>query len=50
MAAHQAPLSWVSPGKNTGVRGHFLLCERKMKMKNESEDAQSCPTLSNAMD
>ena len=25
--AHQAPLSWNSPGKNTGVGSHFLLQE-----------------------
>ena len=31
---------WDSPGKNTGVGCHFLLsC---MKVKNESEVAQSC--------
>ena len=34
---------WDSPGKNTGVDCHFLLpC---MKVKSESEIAQSCPTL-----
>ena len=33
---------WDSPGKNTGVGCHFLLpC---MKVKSESEFAQSCPT------
>ena len=37
-----------SPGKNTGVGCHFLL--QCMKMKSESEVAQSCPTLSNPMD
>ena len=37
-----------SLGKNTGVGCHFLLpC---MKVKNESEVAQSCPTLSNPVD
>ena len=36
---------WDSPGKNTGVGCHFLL--QCMKVKSESEDAQSCPTLSN---
>ena len=36
------------PGKNTGVGCHFLL--QCMKVKSESEDAQSCPTLSNPMD
>ena len=39
---------WDSPGKNTGVGCHFLL--HCMKVKNESEVAQSCPTLSNPMD
>jgi len=38
----------VSPGKNTGVGCHFLL--QCMKVKSESEVAQSCPTLSNPMD
>ena len=48
MAAHQAPRPWNSPGKNTGVGCHFLL--QCMKVKSESEIAQSCPTLSNPMD
>ena len=39
---------WDSPGKNTGVGCHFLL--QCMKVKSESEVAQSCPTLSNPMD
>ena len=39
---------WDSPGKNTGVGGHFLL--QWMKLKSESEVAQSCPTLSDPMD
>ena len=39
---------WDSPGKNTGVGCHFLL--QCMKMKSESEVAQSCPTLSDLMD
>ena len=39
---------WNSPGKNTGVGCHFLL--QCMKVKNESEVAQSCPTLSDPMD
>ena len=34
---------WDSPGKNTGVGCHFLL--RCMKVKRESEVAQSCLTL-----
>ena len=42
------PRSWDSPGKNTGVGCHFLL--QCMKVKRESEIAQSCPTLSNPMD
>ena len=46
MAAHQAP--WGSPGKNTGVGCHFLL--QCMKVKSESEVAQSCLTLSDPMD
>ena len=48
MAAHQAPPSLGSPGKNTGVGCHFLL--QCMKGKSESEVAQSCPTLCNPMD
>ena len=47
-AAHQAPLSLDSPGKNTGVGCHFLL--QCMKVKSESEVAQSCLTPSNPMD
>ena len=39
---------WDSPGKNTGVGWHFLL--QCMKVKNESEVAQSFPTLSDPMD
>ena len=42
------PRPWDSPGKNTGVRCHFLL--QCMKVKSESEVAQWCPTLSNPMD
>ena len=41
------PRPWDSPGKNTGVGCHFLL--QCMKMKSESEVAQSCPTLSDPM-
>ena len=37
------PRPWDSTGKNTGVGCHFLL--QCMKVKSESEDAQSCPTL-----
>ena len=39
---------WDSPGKNTGVGCHFLL--QCIKMKSESEVAQSCPTLSDPTD
>ena len=42
------PHPWGSPGKNTGVGCHFLL--QCMKVKRESEVAQSCPTLSDPMD
>ena len=42
------PRPWDSPGKNSGVGCHFLL--QCMKVKSESEVAQSCPTLSNPMD
>jgi len=42
-AAHQASRPWDSPGKNTGVGCHFLL--QCMKVKSESEVAQSCLTL-----
>ena len=38
------PHPWDSPGKNTGVGCHFFL--QCMKVKSESEVAQSCPTLS----
>ena len=39
---------WDSPGKNIGVGCRFLL--QCMKVKSESEVAQSCPTLSDPMD
>ena len=42
------PRPWDSPGKNTGVGCHFLL--QCIKVKSESEVAQSCPTLSDPMD
>ena len=42
------PRPWDSPGKNTGVGCHFLL--QYMKVKSESEVAQSSPTLSDPMD
>ena len=41
------PRPWDSPGKNTGVGCHFLL--QCMKVKSESEDAQSFLTLSDPM-
>ena len=41
------PRPWDSPGKNSGVGCHFLL--QCMKVKSESEVAQSCLTLSNPM-
>ena len=37
------PRPWDSPGKNTRVGCHFPL--QCMKVKSESEVAQSCPTL-----
>ena len=39
---------WDSPGRNTGVGCHFLL--QCMKVKSQSEVAQSCPTLRDPMD
>ena len=42
------PRPWDSPGKNTGVGCLFLL--QCMKVKSESEVAQSCPTPSDPMD
>ena len=42
------PRPWDSPGKNTGVGCHFLL--QFMKVKSESEVAQSCRTLRDPMD
>ena len=42
------PRPWDSPGKNTGVGCHFLL--QRIKVKSESEGAQSCPTLLDPMD
>ena len=41
------PRPWDSLGKNTGVGCHFLL--QCMKVKNESELVQSCPTLHDPM-
>ena len=45
MAAHESP---PSLGLNTGMGCHFLL--QCMKVKSESEVAQSCPTLCDPMD
>ena len=42
------PRPWDFPGKNTGVGCHFLL--QCMKVKSESEIAQSCLTPSDPMD
>ena len=42
------PRLWHSPSKNTGVGCHFLL--QCMKVKSESEVAQSYPTLGDPMD
>ena len=42
------PRPWDSPGKNIGVGCHFLL--QCMKLKSESEVAQSCPTSSDPME
>ena len=41
------PHPWDSPGKNTGVGCHLLL--QCMKVKSESEVAQSCLTLRDPM-
>ena len=42
------PCPWDSPCKNTGVGCHFLL--QCVKVKSESEVAQSCPTLHDPVD
>ena len=39
---------WDSPGKHTGVGCHFLF--QCVKVKSESEVAQSCPILRDPMD
>ena len=41
------PRLWDSPGKNTGVGGHFLL--QCMEVKSEREVAQSCLILRHSM-
>ena len=46
--SHVWPHPWDSPGKNTGVGCHFLL--QCIKVKSESEVAQSCLTLRHPMD
>ena len=48
LAAGWLPRPWDSPGKNTGVGCHFLL--QCMKVKSESEVAQSYLTLCDPMD
>ena len=48
MAAHQAPPSLGFSRQETGVGCHFLL--QCMKVKSESEVAQSCPTLRDPLD
>ena len=48
MAAHPAPPSLDSSGENTGVGCTFLL--QRMKVKSESEVAQSCPTPSDPVE
>ena len=45
---HPYGCPWDSPGENTGVGCHFLL--QCMKVKSESEVAQSCLTRSDPMD
>ena len=45
---NRLPHPWDSPGKNTGVGFHFPL--QCMKVKSESEVAQSCLTLSDPVD
>ena len=42
------PCPWDSPSKNNGVDCHFLL--QCIKVKSESEVAQSCPTRSDPVD
>ena len=42
------PRPWDSPGKNTGVGCHFLL--QCIKVRSESEVAQSCLTLRDPME
>ena len=48
MAAHQAPPFLGFSRQDTGVGCHFLF--QYVKVKSESEVAQSCPTLRDPMD
>ena len=45
---NRLPRPWDSPGKSTGVCCHFLF--QYVKVKSESEVAQSCPPLSDPLD
>ena len=47
-AGSRHPRPWDSPGKSTGVCCHFLL--QCVKVKSESEVAQSCLALRDPMD
>ena len=47
-AAHRLPIPGILQARTTEVGCHFLL--QGMKVKSESEVAQSCPTLRNPMD
>ena len=48
MSDSVCPHPWDSPGKNTGEGCYFLL--QSIKVKSDSEVAQSCPTLCDPMD
>ena len=48
LLSHFSRVRLCAAGKNTGVGCHFLL--QCMKVKRESEVAQSCPTPSDPMD
>ena len=48
MEPTRLPRPWDSPGKNTGGGCHFLL--QGMKVRSESEVAQSCLTLCDPID
>ena len=47
-APQESLCPWDSPGESTGVGCYFLL--QCVKLKSESEVAQSCPTDSDPMD